>query len=147
MNADLKDLKSFIKEELYVMKKMIQDLPGQKATLNHSVVTQSLKEKLIYLRNENLTKAQIMKTITENQHLPSTSSTQSLSNTKEPSNNRPEMAHNSTIHLIENNKCKSTDSQTRDDNFQAIMNNNNNKKLKDNETTPDKHPLKNWKSI
>ena len=50
------------------MKKMIEELQGQKATLNHSVVTESLKEELIYLRNENLTKIQITKTITENQH-------------------------------------------------------------------------------
>ena len=147
MNADLKAFKSFIRGELHVVKKMIQDLPGQKAIPNHSVVTESLKEKLIYLRNENFTKAQIMKTITESQHLPSSSSTQSSSNTKEPSSNRPEMAHNSTIDLIGNNKCKSTGSQTRNDNFQAIVNNSNNKKLKDNETTPDKVPLKNWKSI
>ena len=147
MNADLKALKPFIREELYVVKKIIQDLPGQKAIPNHSVVTESLKEKLIYLRNENFTKAQIMKTITENQHLPSSLSTQSSSNTKEPSNNRPEVAHNSTIDLIENNTCKSTDWQTRNDNFQAIVNNSNNKNLKDNETTPDKVPLKNWKSI
>ena len=82
------------------MKKMIEDLQGQKATPNHSVVTVSLKKELIYLRNENLTKTQIIKKITENQHLPSTSSTQSSSNTKEPSNQRviiPEMARNSTI--------------------------------------------------
>ena len=38
------------------------------------------------------------------------------------------MAHNSTIHLTENNKYKPTGSQTRDDNLQAIANNNNNNK-------------------
>ena len=106
LNAELKVLKSLIREELYVMKKMIEDLQGQKATPNHSVVAESLKEELIYLRNENLTKTQIIKSITENQHLPSTLSTQSSSNTKELSNTRPEMAHNSTIDLTENNKCK-----------------------------------------
>ena len=65
------------------MKKMIEDLQGQKSTPNHSVVAESLKEELIYVRNENLTKIQIIKTITENQHLPSTFLTQSSSNTKE----------------------------------------------------------------
>ena len=44
-------MKSFIKEELYVMKKMIQDFQGQKATPNHSLIIKSLKEELIYLRN------------------------------------------------------------------------------------------------
>ena len=107
-NAELQALKSFIREELYLMKKMIEGLQGQKATPNHSVVAESLKEELIYLRNENLTKTQIIKTITENQHLPSTLSTQSSSNTKEPSNTRLEMTHNSTIDLTENNKCKSS---------------------------------------
>ena len=73
------------------MKKMIEDLQDQITTSNHSVVIESLKEELIYLRNENLTKTQIIKTITENQHLLSTSSTQNSSNTKETSNTRPEM--------------------------------------------------------
>ena len=42
LNAELKALKSFIREELYVMKKMIEDLQGQKATPNHSVVSYSV---------------------------------------------------------------------------------------------------------
>ena len=128
------------------MKKMTEDLQGQKATPNHSVVAESLKEELIYLRNENLTKTQIIKTITENQHLPSTLSTHSSSNTKEQSNTRLEMTHNSTIDLTENNKCKPSGSQTRDDNLQAITNNNN-KRLKDNKTTLYKNPSKSSKSI
>ena len=64
------------------MKKMIEDLQDQKITPNLSVVTEYLKEELIYLRNENLTKTHIIKTITEGQHLPSTSSIQKSSNTK-----------------------------------------------------------------
>ena len=52
------------------MKKVIEDLQDQKATPNHSVVAEFLKEELIYVRNENLTKTQIIKRITENQHLP-----------------------------------------------------------------------------
>ena len=40
------------------MKKMIEDLHGQKATPNHSLVAESLKKELIHLRNENLTKTQ-----------------------------------------------------------------------------------------
>ena len=54
------------------------------------------------------------------------------------------MAHNSTIDLTENNECKPTGSQTRDDNYQAIVNNSNNKKLKDNETNPHKDPSKKY---
>ena len=42
------------------MKKMIEDSQGQKATPIHSVVTEPLKEELIYLKNENLTKPQII---------------------------------------------------------------------------------------
>ena len=36
------------------------------------------------------------------------------------------MTHNSTIDLTDNNKCKPSGSQTRDDNLQVIANNNNN---------------------
>ena len=125
---------------------MIEDLQGQKAVPNHSVVAESLKEELIHLRNENLTKTQIIKAITENQHLPFTLSTQSSSNAKEQSNTRLEMTHNSTMDLTEKNKCKPSGSQTRDDNLQAITNNNNNK-LKDNKTTVHKGPSKSSKSI
>ena len=53
------------------------DLQDQKATPNHTVVTESLKQKLVYLKNENLTKNQIIKTIIENQYLPSALLTQS----------------------------------------------------------------------
>ena len=47
LNVELKALKSFISEELYLMKKMIEDLQDQKTTQNHSIVTKSLKEELI----------------------------------------------------------------------------------------------------
>ena len=49
------------------MKKIIEYVQGQKVILNHSVVAKTLKEELSYenLRNENLTKTQITKTITE----------------------------------------------------------------------------------
>ena len=96
---------------------MIEDLQVQKVALNYSVLTEPLKEELRYLRNINLTKPQVIKTVTENQHFPFTLSTQSLSNTKEPYNTLLEMAHNCTIDLTENNKSKPSGSQTRDDNF------------------------------
>ena len=137
-------------EQLYLIKKLIDkktNLQGQKATLNHSVVTESLKEELSYLRNGNSTKTQIRKTVTENQYFPSTWATQTSSNTKEPYNNRLEMAHDCTINLTENNKSKPSGSQTRDDNSKAIANNNCNKKLKDNKTTLHKDYSKNSNSI
>ena len=36
------------------MKKIVEDLQGQKVTRNHSIVTESLNVELTYLRNENL---------------------------------------------------------------------------------------------
>ena len=75
LNAELKDLKSFIVEQPYVMKKVIEDLQGQKLAPSHSVVTESLKEGLRYLGNANLTKSKVIKKIPENQYLPSTSAT------------------------------------------------------------------------
>ena len=129
LSEELKALKSFVREDVYVIKKIIEDLQDQKAAPNHSVATESLKEELIYLRNENLTKTQITKTVSKNQHPPSTSSTKNSSNTKEPYNTCPEMAHNSTIDLTENDKGKPTGSHTRDDNFQAVVNNKKNQKI------------------
>ena len=82
----------------------------------------------MYLRNENLTKTQIIKTITENYYLPSTFSTQSSTSTKEPYNIHLEIVHNSTSYLTENNKSKRWVSQTWDDNLQAIANNNSKNK-------------------
>ena len=57
-------------------------------------------------------------------------STQSSSNTKEPSNTRLEMTNNSPIDLTENNKCKPSGLQNRDDNLEAIANNHIKKKIK-----------------
>ena len=109
------------------MKKMIEGLKVEKAIPKYSVVTESLKEELIYLRNENLNKTQIIKTITKNKYLPSALSTQSSSSTKESYNTRVEMIYDSTIDLTEN-KSKPSGLQTRDDSLQAIANNSNNKK-------------------
>ena len=88
------------------MKRMIKDLQDQKTTPNHSVVTEFLKKKMSYIRNENLTKTQIIETITENQYLLSTLATQSLSITKKPRNTRLEMANICTINSTKNNKFK-----------------------------------------
>ena len=129
------------------MKKIIEDLQGQRTTPYHSIIAGSLKVELIYLRNENLTKTQIMKTITENQHLPTTLSTQSSSNTKEQSNTRLGMTRNSTIDWTENNTCKPLGSQTGDENLQAIANNNSKKNLKYNKTTLHKVSSKSSKPI
>ena len=56
LNAELKASKYFIREELCLFTRYMLYLQVQKVTPNHSVVTQSLKEELRYLRNENLTK-------------------------------------------------------------------------------------------
>ena len=84
-------------EQLNVVKKLTEDLQGQKTTTKNLVVTESLKEELGYHRNENWTKTQIIKAITENQYLASALATQSSLNTKETYNTRLEMAHNCTI--------------------------------------------------
>ena len=57
------------------------------------------------------------------------------------------MAYNDTIDLIENDKFKPSSSQTRDDNLQAIANNGNIKKIKENKITSHKDTSKNLKSI
>ena len=75
---------------------------------NHSVVTESLKEGIDYLRNANLTKTKMIKRITENQYLPSTLATQSSPSNKELYSTCLEMAHNCNIDLTENNKSETS---------------------------------------
>ena len=72
LNAEVKALKSFIIVQLYVIKKSIEDFKGQKNISNSgsSVLIQSLKEELHYLRNENLAKTSIIKSLTENHCIP-----------------------------------------------------------------------------
>ena len=72
LNAEVKALKSFIIEQLYVIKKSIEDFKGQENIPNSdsSVLIQSLKEELHYLRNENLAKTSIIKSLTENHCVP-----------------------------------------------------------------------------
>ena len=67
LNAEVKALKSFIVEQLYVIKKSIEDIKCQKSIPNS---LQSLKEELSYLRNENLNKTSIIKSLTENHCVP-----------------------------------------------------------------------------
>ena len=57
------------------------------------------------------------------------------------------MAYNSTIDLIESDESKSSSPQIPDDNLQAIENNNNIRKIKENKTTSHKNTSKNLKSI
>ena len=57
------------------------------------------------------------------------------------------MAYNSTIDLIENDESKSSSPQIPDDNLQAIENNNNIRKIKENKITSHKNTSKNLKSI
>ena len=85
---------------------------------------------------------QIIKVITVKQYLPSTSSTQSLSNTKEPCNTRVELAHKWTIDLPKIINVSRQFHKLEMTIF--IVNNDNNKKLR---TTPHKNPLKNSKPI
>ena len=69
LNAEVKGLKSFIVEQLYVVKKSIEDIKRQESIPNSSDLLQCLQEELSYLRNENLHKTSI-KSLTENHCVP-----------------------------------------------------------------------------
>ena len=69
LNAEVKGLKSFIVEQLYVVKKSIEDIKRQESIPNSSDLLQCLQEELSYLRNENLNKTSI-KSLTENHCVP-----------------------------------------------------------------------------
>ena len=70
LNAEVKALKSFIVEQLYVIKKSIEDIKCQESIPNSSDLLQSLKQELSYLRNENLNKISIIKSLTVNHCVP-----------------------------------------------------------------------------
>ena len=70
MNAEVKALKSFVVEQLYVIKKSIEDIKCQESIQNSSDLLQSLKEELNYLWNENLNKTSIIKSLSENHCIP-----------------------------------------------------------------------------
>ena len=70
MNAEVKALKSFIVEQLYVIKKSIEDIKCQESIPNSSDLLQPLKEELSYIRNDNLNKTSIIKSLTENYCVP-----------------------------------------------------------------------------
>ena len=70
MNAKIKALKSFIDEQLYVIKKIDWRHKCQESIPNSSVLIEFLKEELNYLRHENLNKTSIIKSLTENHCVP-----------------------------------------------------------------------------
>ena len=59
--------KFFIIEQLYVMKKSVEDFRSQNVTPNNLELIETLKEEICYLRNKNITKTNIMKSLTKNQ--------------------------------------------------------------------------------
>ena len=60
-------LKSFIIEQLYLIKKSVRVARSENVTPNNLELIEALKDKMCYYRNENLTKAYITKVLTENQ--------------------------------------------------------------------------------
>ena len=60
-------LKSFFVEQLYVIKKSVEGFRLQNITPNNLELIKTLKKEIRYLRNENITKTCIIKSLTENQ--------------------------------------------------------------------------------
>ena len=62
-------------EQLYVIKKSVEDFRSENFTPNNLELIETLKEEIRYLRKENITKTYIIKSLTENQatnHIKST---------------------------------------------------------------------------
>ena len=62
-------------EQLYVIKKSVEDFRSENFTSNNLELIETLKEEIRYLRKENITKTYIIKSLTENQatnHIKST---------------------------------------------------------------------------
>ena len=60
-------LKSFIIEQLYVIKKSVEDFRSQNATSNNLELIETSKEEIRYLRNGNITKTNFIKFLIDNQ--------------------------------------------------------------------------------
>ena len=73
-------LKSFIVEQLYATKTSVEDFCPQSVTPNNLEHIETLKWEIRYLRNENATKINILKSLTENQ-----AAYNNNNNTKRPS--------------------------------------------------------------
>ena len=67
LRVEVTALKSFIMEQLYVIKKSVEDFRSENSTPNNLELIETLKEEIRYLRNENITKTYIIKSLTENQ--------------------------------------------------------------------------------
>ena len=66
LSAEVTALKSFIIEQLYVIKKSVEDFRSLNATPNNPELIETLKEEIRYFRNENITKTYIINSLTEN---------------------------------------------------------------------------------
>ena len=53
LSAEVTALKSFIMEQLYVIKKSVEDFRSENVTPNDPELTETFKEEIRYLRNEN----------------------------------------------------------------------------------------------
>ena len=67
LSTEVIALKSVIVEQLYVIKKSVEDFRLENVTANNLELIETLKEEIRYLRNENITKTCIIKSLTENQ--------------------------------------------------------------------------------
>ena len=54
-------------EQLYVIKRSVEDFRPENDTPNYLELIETVKEEIRYLRNENITKTFIIKFLTENQ--------------------------------------------------------------------------------
>ena len=54
-------------EQLYVIKKSVEDFRSENFKPNNLELIETLKDEICYFRNKNITKAYIIKSLTENQ--------------------------------------------------------------------------------
>ena len=61
LNAEVTAMKSFIMEQLYVIKKSVEDFCSENSTPNNLELMETLEKEIGYLRNENITKTYVKK--------------------------------------------------------------------------------------
>ena len=61
LNAEVAAMKSFIMEQLYVIKKSVKDFCSENITPNNLELMETVEKEIGYLRNENITKTYVGK--------------------------------------------------------------------------------------
>ena len=131
--TELTALKLFVQEQLYIMKKQLQEtIPESTKQLPFS----SLRSEIEYLREENRTKSLIIKQLTENKSMTSSCSCNEVSTSKDHAGKNNKECANS---LENNEKSNKNLNQTKKSDEKTLTQNHNTENKDSNEKKQEDH--------